>query len=262
MRALILSLPGKFHAVIIIGSVILFAFFAAFLSGLFFDEHQLVTNTDLISSVYQVMGTVYAILLTFTLWGVWQSFTEAGASVQNEAYALLDLVHMITMLHKKSDELRQAVFTYAKFVVEKEWPNLKAYTNNLINLREHNHIAAQEIIHLVQRLALENEGNTAMFGQILTLLTRWLDARRTRILVARGDSAKSIWPLLFTGAIVLFSFHGLFVAKTLGIWVTLLFGTSLVIGVTFYLIFSLDCPFTGSLSIDAEPFVLTMNLLK
>ncbi len=262
MRAFILSLPGKIQAVFIIGMIITFAFAAATLCGLFFDEHQLVTNTDLISSVYQVMGTVYAILLTFTLWGVWQNFTEAGASVQNEAYALLDLVHMLDTLNKKNQDLREAVFTYAKFVIEQEWSALKNFTNSIINLREQNHNAAQNIIHLVQKIALENETNSVMFDQILSLLTRWLDARRTRILIARGDSAKAIWPLLFTGAFVLFSFHGLFVAKTLGIWITLLFGTSLVIGVTFYLIFSLDCPFMGSLSIDSEPFILTMNLLK
>ncbi len=262
MRALLLSIPGKFQAIVIIGSIILLAFIAATVCGFFFDEHQLVSNTDLISSVYQVMGTVYAILLTFTLWGVWQNFTEAGASVQNEAFALLDLVHMIETINNKNDILRKAVFTYSKFVIEKEWPALKNFTNTMINIRERNHTAAREIIEVAQKIGVENQKNEVIFQQILNLLTRWLDARRTRILIARGDSAKALWSLLFTGALVLFSFHGLFVAKTIGIWITLLFGTSLVIGVTFYLIFSLDCPFMGALSIDPEPFLLTINLLK
>lgn len=262
MRAFILSIPGKIQAVFIIGSIILLAFIAASLCSLFFDAHQLASNTDLISTVYQVMGTIYAILLTFTLWGVWQSFSDAGASVQNEAFALLDLVHMFETIDNKSDVLRKAVFNYATFVIEKEWPALKDFTSAMINLRESNHSVAQHIVSVAQKIALENQDNTVIFEQILTLLTRWLDARRARILIARGNSTKALWPLLFTGALVLFSFHGLFVAKTLGIWIMLLFGTSLVIGVTFYLIFSLDCPFTGSLSIDSEPFVLTVNLLK
>lgn len=262
MRTFLLSIPSKLQAITIVSGIIALAFLTACFCAFFFDNHQLVSNTDLISSVYEVMGTVYGILLTFTLWGVWQAFSEAGASVQSEAYALLDLVHVLDTLNKKSGDLRAAVCRYSKYVIEQEWPTLKTFTNSMINFREKNHNAAQEVIQLVQQLAVENQHNTAIYSQMLALLTRWLDARRTRILIARGDSAKALWPLLFTGALVLFSFHGLFVAKTLGIWIMLLFGISLVVGVTFYLIFSLDCPFTGSLSIDSEPFALILGLLK
>lgn len=263
MRTFILSLPGKLQALFIIGATIILAFASATFCSLFFDTHQLITNTDLISSVYEVMGTVYAILLTFTLWGVWQNFTEAGKSVQNEAYALLDLVHVLEIsADKKNTTLRKAALRYATLVIEQEWPTLKDFTNALINLRERSHCDSLEVIQAVHEIHPQNERDSIVFGQTLTLMTRWLDARRTRILIARGDSAKALWPLLITGAFVLFAFHGLFVAKTLTIWAALLFGASLVIGVTFYLIFSLDCPFSGSLSIDSEPFALTVDLLK
>lgn len=263
MRTFILSQSGKLQALFIIGMTVILAFASAIFCSLFFDTHQLATNTDLISSVYEVMGTVYAILLTFTLWGVWQNFTEANNSVQNEAYALLDLVHVLeTSIDTKKTTLRKAALAYSTLVVEREWPTLKNFTDTLINLREHNNCASLEVIHAVQNMDPQSEREGIIFGQTLTLLTRWLDARRTRILIARGNSAKALWPLLFTGAFVLFAFHGLFVAKTLAIWAALLFGTSLVIGVTFYLIFSLDCPFSGSLCIDSEPFALTIDLLK
>ena len=90
MRSFLLSLSGKLQAFFIIGATLIIAFTSAILFSLCFDEHQLVVNTDLISSVYQVMGTVYAILLTFTLWGVWQNFTEAKASVQNDVQEIVD----------------------------------------------------------------------------------------------------------------------------------------------------------------------------
>lgn len=263
MRTFILSLPEKFQPLFVISTTLFLAFASAIFCGLFFDEHQLVVNTDLISAVYQVMGTIYAILLTFTLWGVWQNFTGAENSVQNEAYALLDLVHILeTAAHEKSADVRAAALAYSTFVVEHEWVKLKNFTNAMINLPENNQHVVTQVIQAVQRMASENARETVLFDKALDLLTRWLDARRTRLLIARGDSAKALWPLLFVGAFVLFAFHGLFVAKTVAIWITLLFGTSLVIGVTFYLIFSLDCPFAGSLSIDSEPFTLTLGLLK
>jgi hypothetical protein len=53
---------------------------------------------------------------------------------------------------------------------------------------------------------------------------------------------------------VLFAFHGLFVAKSFEVGTALLLGISTVVGIAFYLIFSLDSPFTGSLSAHVGPF--------
>jgi hypothetical protein len=86
------------------------------------------------------------------------------------------------------------------------------------------------------------------------LLTNWLDARRRRLQSAGGGYAAALWPLLIAGALVLFAFHGLFVAKSFAVWAALLLGLSAVVGLAFYLIYSLDSPFTGSLSAHVGPF--------
>lgn len=260
MRAFLLSLSVRNQLVFVIGLTIASAFLIALSCSMFFDTRQLIANTGLISAVYQSMGTLYAILLTFSLWGIWQTFTDAEASAQNEAYHLLNLIHMLesssTWLKLN---IRHTVLTYLQLVIEKEWPTLKSITN--INGQGNSYLAAHNILQAVQRITPDNECESILFNHVLTLLNLWMDARRTRLLIARGNSAKALWPLLFTGAFVLFFFHGLFVAKTVGIWVVLLLGVSLVIGLTFYLIFTLDCPFTGSPSVDSEPFTLAINLL-
>lgn len=262
MRSFILSLPGKLQAAFVIGATIAIAFLSAIVCSLCFDHHQLTSNTDLISSVYQAMGTIYAILLTFTLWGVWQNFTDAGKSVQIEAYTLLDLVHMMeSSATLANNHVKQAALDYLRIVVQHEWSSLKTLTNEQINQQENTHNISRDLVDNVQNIKPQNEREMIIYNQALSLLTRWLDARRTRMLIARGDSARALWPLLFTGAFVLFAFHGLFVANTIAIWAMLLFGTSLVVGVTFYLIFTLDCPFAGSLSIDAEPYTFAIKIL-
>jgi hypothetical protein len=249
--------------VLVVASTIVIAFIIALITSIFFDIHQLKDNTDLISSVYQVMGTIYAILLTFTLWGVWQSYTDADNSVQKEAFTLLDLVHMIEASPKwRALNIRGAALAYTEAVINLEWVTLKDITNKVINVREQNRSFCISIIEKVQSIVPEGEREIAIFSHALTLLSLWMDARRTRLLIARGNSAKALWPLLFTGAAVLFAFNGLFIAESTGIWATLLAGTSLVIGLTFYLIFTMDCPFAGSPSIDSEPFYLAIGLLK
>lgn len=263
MRNALLSLNAFLQVLIIIVTTIVVAFVVSISFSVFFDISQLAGNTALISSIYQVMGTIYAILLTFTLWGVWQNFKTAEISVQEEAYALLDLVHMIECsANFNSVAIRKAAIDYTNLVIHQEWPRLKTYSTDAINLQEKTHCNSDEVIKTIQNMKTNTERDDVILAQTLNLLSKWLDARRSRILVARGNSAKALWPLLFIGAMVLFAFHGLFVATTFGIWSALLFGTSLVIGVTFYLIFSLDCPFSGPLSIDAEPHILALNVLQ
>jgi hypothetical protein len=261
MRSFILSLRPRHQMLFVVCLTVLLAFVIATICGHFFDTHQLKENTDLSAAVYQVLGTVYAILLTFTLWGVWQKFNDANASVQNEAYAILDLVHIVETSPNWNDtKIRKASLTYASKVVEHEWPLLS--NTDFLNSKEVSHSSSLEIVKEVQSIVPHSDREIAIFSQMLALLNSWLDARRTRILVAQGNSARELWPLLISGAFVLFAFHGLFVAKTYGLWATLLFGFSLIIGITFYLIFSLDCPFQGSLSIDSKPFQLAINILK
>jgi hypothetical protein len=263
MRAFILTLRPRLQLVFVLILTIALAFAIAFIFNKFFDTHQLEANTDLSASVYQVLGTVYAILLTFTLWGVWQKFNDANKSVQQEAYALMDLVHNVEASSEwKNINVRAAALAYAQNVVAKEWKMFGKMSAKSINLNEKKHPITSELVKEVQSISPKDDREIAIFSLTLSLLMAWLDARRTRILIARGNSAKALWPLLISGALVLFAFHGLFVAKTLGIWISLLFGFSLVIGLTFYLIFALDSPFEGSLSIDSEPFELVINILE
>lgn len=263
MRSYLLSFSNKMQSAIIIGITIILAFIIATTVGSFFDHHQLRINTDLIASVYQVLGTIYAILLTFTLWGVWQKFSLADSSVQDEAYTLLDLVHVLEASSSwKNVHIRKAALEYAILVLNNEWPTLKDINSEIIKKNEPSRCASLEVVHVVQNISPQNDRESVLFSETLSLLSTWLNARRTRLLIARGNSAKALWPLLITGAFVLFSFHGLFVAQTIGIWAMLLFGFSLVIGLTFYLVFTLDCPFAGFPAVDPMPFELAITVLE
>ena len=203
------------------------------------------------------------LLRRFSLIKLYQRYTEADTAVQKEAYALLDLVHMIeTTPRWRCFNIRAAALTYSLGVLNQEWEILKSMTSSVINTREHNRSSSLKIVAEVQGIQPEGDRELTIFSQTLSLLDAWLDARRSRILSAQGNSAQALWPLLLTGAFVLFAFHGLFVAVTPGIWIALLAGISLVIGLTFYLIFTLDSPFAGSPCIDSEPFRLAINLLE
>ncbi len=143
--------------------------------------------------------------------------------------------------------------TYATEVIA-EWQALAGVARGAVAPEDLSYEATMALLHAVQFLKPADDRETVVFEQALVTLNSWLDARRKRLQSARGGGATALWPLLIAGALVLFAFHGLLVARSTEVWAALLLGLSAVVGLAFYLIFSLDSPFTGSLSAHVGPF--------
>lgn len=255
-------LNDRMYFLIIFISTILSAFIVAFLVHFLFESIAFDRDLELVGTIYQVVGTLYAVLLAFTLIGVWNNFSKAEWAVQTEAFALLDLVQITEASSFHWKDIRNVALEYLNIVVTEEWPTLRKLTQNVVVLHEISRVASVKIVHLIQQIEPTNARETAIFNQGLSLLSAWLDARRIRILSAKGNTAKPFWPLLLIGAIFLFSFHGLFVASSNSLWITLLLGMAVIVALAFYLVFSLDTPFSGALSVDSGPFQWAISSLK
>jgi hypothetical protein len=255
IRPFLLSLPERLQTVIVVWVTVTAAFAVALASRMLFDVQQLQANTQLIVATYEVFGTIYAMLLAFVVSGSWQNFSTAVKSVQAEAAALSDLVHIVDIFPGAATiNFRGLAGTYAQMVIQAEWRNLAAVARGDLSLQDLNLDASNELIQAVQFLEPANSRESVIFEQALVMLNNWLDARRLRLQSAGGGNAATLWPLLITGALVLFGFHGLFVAHSPAVWTALLLGLSIVVGLAFYLILSLNSPFTGTLSVHVTPF--------
>ena len=263
IRQFLLSLPERLQIVVIIGATVALAFAAAIATRALFDINQLAADTGLTTTVYQVLGTIYGILLAFVVSGIWQNFSGAMTTVHVEADALMSLMHISEAFSKEdTKEIHAAVHSYAKMVIDEEWHELVRFARGYITADDLNVFPGSvlALMGAVQSREPLSAREITGFEQALVKLNNWLDARRERLQSARGGNAAALWPLLIAGAIVLFAFHGLFVANATEVWAALLLGPSLVVGISFYLIFSLDSPFTGTLSADLGPFQYVVNL--
>jgi hypothetical protein len=254
IRPFLLSLPGKLQMVIIVGVTMTLAFMAAIAIRALFSVNQLVGNTEPTSAVYGVLGTIYGILLAFVISGIWENYKAIVASVHAETDALLRLGHILGAIPAEQTEgIRSTALAYAQVVID-EWDALGEVARGEVAPMDLSYEAVMALLHAVQLLKPSNDRETVVFEQAIVTVNDLLDARRKRLQSARGNNAKALWPLLISGALVLFAFHGLFVAKSAEVWAALLLGLSCVVGLSFALIFSLDSPFTGILSAHAGPF--------
>jgi len=255
MRSFILSLPAKLQPVVIIGSTVVAAFAVSLITRACFDPQQLILDSAWTSSVYGTLGTLYSVLIAFVVTGVWQSFSAAEAAVNSEANALTDLVFLIRYISAaKTVHTREAARSYVASVVER-WDLLQRATGESKPVEEINIATSNAFVDAILNVKPEGDRELELYAQALDLTAVWLDARRNRLRSAKGNTASALWALLIAGAFVLFAFHGLFVTHAWAVWVVLLLGFSLIVGLSFYLIFSLDSPFSGRLSAGPEPFV-------
>ena len=254
MRSFILSLPAKLQPVVIIGATVAAAFAVSLLTRAFFNAQQLELDNGLTSAVYATLGTLYAVLIAFVVSGVWQSFSGAGTAVNNEANSLADvLLVMGSISVERAGKTRESARAYVQSVID-HWDLVERATRNNRPAEEINLDTSIALVRSILAVKPDGAREIELYSQALDLTAVWLDARRNRLRSARGNTASALWGLLFTGAFVLFAFHGLFVTHAWAVWAVLLLGFSLIVGLAFYLIFSLDSPFTGGLCAGPEPF--------
>ena len=254
MRSYILSLPAKMQPVFIVAVTVGSAFVVSFLTRMFFSDQQLALDNGLTTSVYGTLGTTYAVLIAFVVSGVWQSFSDAVSAVKSEANALTDLTFVVgSFSAEKTRRIRESARAYAQGVVER-WDLLALAARDNVPTEEINLDTSSALVAAILAIKPEDAREVELYGQALDLMGIWLDARRSRLRSAEGNTAGALWGLLIAGAFVLFAFHGMFVTHAWAVWAVLLLGFSFVLGLAFYLIFSLDSPFTGTLSAGPAPF--------
>jgi hypothetical protein len=256
MRSFLLSISAKYQLLVILLTTIIVAFAAAFGIKFLFGSLDLMPKAGLITAIYAVLGTIYAVIIAFSISGVWQNYCASELAITAEVASLMDLIHTIkASATQKVQLISKIAIKYLKEVINTEWPALSKGENNFIlSPKSSTFMLTMQLVHEVQTIQPVDARDNVVFSHALTLLSKWLDARRTRIMLSKGNIAKSHWPLLMTGAFILFAFHGLFVVEEMFLWTTLLLLFSSVIGLSFYLIFTLDCPFAGSPVVDTTPF--------
>lgn len=263
MRSFILSLPAKLQPVVIVGSTVVAAFAVSLLTRMLFNVQQLEPDTGLTSAIYGTLGTTYAVLIAFVISGVWQSFSAAGLAVNIEANALADLLLVIgNMPAQQVGTTHESLKKYVQNVIDR-WDLLEQATCDNTPAENINLETSLALLMSILAIRPGNDPRDAqLYAQALSLTKIWLDARRNRLRSARGNTASALWGLLIAGAVVLFAFHGLFVTHLWTVWAVLLLGYSFVVGLAFYLIFSLDSPFTGRLSAGPEPFLWLQSAIE
>jgi hypothetical protein len=163
---------------------------------------------------------------------------------------LAGVYFLATQLPKpERTRLQDLVQTYARVVVEEEWPLMEQGQRSL---------RADSLVRQLRLELLEfdpnTEGEQVLYERGLTDLHDLDDARRSRLLEVREGIPSLLWVVLVVGGVITVSFTYLFGLKSNVAHALMVAALTLLICAILFTIGEFDYPFSGVVEIRPEAF--------
>jgi Protein of unknown function (DUF4239) len=219
-------------------------------------SHTRLENTNAVSGVVFQLGSVlYAVLVAFVVVVVWEQFGEAEDASSDEATAIADLLRDSAALPPQyQTEAQDRLVDYTRYVIDNEFPRMRRGEQVA---DQSDQLAAVWDVYL--QVEPETRNQIAFFDHQIGRLNDLTGDRKLRTSTADAQLPGGLWVLLLGGGAVVMAFTFLLGTKDLlvhGIAVGL---TAALLGFVVFLIFALEHPFVGQLSVPPTVYVDVLN---
>jgi Protein of unknown function (DUF4239) len=200
--------------------------------------------------LYSAMGVVYGALLAFIVFATWESFANAQLAVTQEAADLVAAYRDTQTFPEPQRTQAQSTFRfYVNAVMATEWASHGSLT-------EH---TTPDLLNPLWNIYRSIQPTTSMEESRLASATDHLHAvelqRHLRHLSGEATLPLIFWPLLLLGGVILIIFSYIFHQSSLRSHAIMTgVSTAMLIGVLI-LIFSLNEPFTGPVTVSQQPLL-------
>ena len=208
-------------------------------------------NNEFAGITYPVVGLVYGVFLAFTIIIAWEKFSEAEHSVVNEVTHLSELWrHAQSFDDGQRDLIQDKLYAYVKDVKDKEWETMskRGYAD------EDTKNSYEEIWNCYYDYEPRGEHQIAFFSETISHLSEVGQYRRQRIMFSSYEIPGIMWGFVIIGGIITISLNYLIGTRNTWAQATI---NSLIAGLiafSIFLVFSLQRPFTGDVSVQKAPF--------
>ncbi len=244
----IYDLPTWAFSLITIGGMCAVSLSAHWLVVRYAPTSDFIKHNGVAAPLLGIIGTAYAVLLSFVVVVVWQEYDASDTVVSTEAGAVADL-------HRLSDALPEPLGTtlkrelddYTRLMIAVEWPAMRHGGWS----PEAQHLS-RVITAQIGSAIPHNAAQQNALALALNVDRTMLDARRQRL----HDNATGIplilWATLWSVAVVTLGFSYLFGMENVRIQLMMTAALTITIALMFVLIAELDYPFRGDTSISAH----------
>jgi hypothetical protein len=251
-----LPLPVLGAAVVAFGVVVAVA--GLLVARRILPREILASHHDMTGPKFQVVGTIYAVLLAFVVITVWQHHNSIRTTVELEAATLLELRRDASQYPEAlATPLVAGLRAYAEAVVDDEWD---AMNHGGESARAQ--AAYENLWRLYRALPVGDFRELAAQGETLRRMNALAENRNLRLLRSRSDVHPVLWVALLAGAVLTIAFSYFLEARDLGFQVLTTATFAGTIALFIFVIVVLDAPFTRVGSVSREPFLRVVRMMR
>jgi hypothetical protein len=206
-------------------------------------------SNDIVGYVLSCFCVFYGLLLGLIAVTAYQNVAEAGANVTREASALSALYEDVSRYPEPyGQNLRWLLRDYTRYVIKYAWPLQRRGI-----IPQEGTIRARAFHERLVDFQPSTPGEEIIHAEALRQLNNFLEARQMRLLSVKASLPGSMWFVMILGAVLNIAICWLFDMRFL---TQLMLGGILAayLGIMMHLIFDMNQPFRGDVSVSAEPF--------
>jgi hypothetical protein len=207
-------------------------------------------SNDFTGAVVAVIGTTYAVILAFTLAGVWNMFQEAQANEEQEANSLVNVFRIASQLQDPNARAIQDLCArYADNALDREWPamlnrELPPEGGEMIN----------QFWTLAGQAQAHAQPDAIAAYQLMEELRGLTQYRRIRATQNRETLPFILWAILISGGIITVVSSCFFGVANFRIHLLQVFMLSFLISLVLVAIANVDRPYQGPVRVTPEGF--------
>jgi hypothetical protein len=212
-------------------------------------------SNDFTGAVVAVIGTTYAVILAFTLSGVWSMFQQAQANEEQEANAVVNVFRIATQLQDpNAKQIQDLCVRYVDNTVNREWLAME---------REQMTPEGAEMINQLWELAGESQARTQPDAiaayQLMEELRGLTQFRRLRALQSREHLPGILWTVLIAGGIITVAASCFFGVPNFRFHLVQVLVLTFLISLVLVAIADIDRPYQGLVKVQPEGFAFAIR---
>ncbi|PYI90121.1 MAG: hypothetical protein DMF03_05615 [Verrucomicrobia bacterium] len=249
---------------VIVGAAILLLLCAFALGGLAIFSRYILPRLKLgpeesvfTSAMMQAVMVFYGLAVALIAVSVWQTHTDAAATISREATALGVLYRELGGYPEPlRSQLREDLREYVEYVIREAWP-----------LQRRGQVPSggvEKVDDFEARLVIfepATEGQKLLHGETLRAYSQMIEARRLRLDAVLTGLPGVLWFVIVIGALVSLSSTFFFQVEDARLQRIQVVVLAVFIGLIIFIIFALDHPFRGDLGLQPDPYQLIYDQL-
>ena len=218
----------------------------------FVRRRNLVADEDSVAlgGTLEVVGAIYGIVLAFVIVLQWQSIDTARDAVSDEASSLAQFAIDIRV-QPPADRARveKSLSGYLNAVLDDEWHTMEKGEESIKA-----HRALDDLFTTMEHVRPLTDVQHTWYEEALSKLNDAAGQRRKRLETMSNELPPPVDFLLFGGGIITLAFVVIHGSRRSGTHTFVVAALSLLIAYNLFLVLILDYPFSGSVSVEPDPF--------